>query len=133
MKEIGTQAPAGTTYQLNKKIKTSEENFIKWRVNMRTIARDLKDTVRSAAANQDNGRKSRRWKTIIRETALCIELAPRLGNRKSKEVATHMIARPDYYTGRRVRVSIKDELEKNSEGDPPEHGDLSLTLLQATP
>jgi hypothetical protein len=39
-----------------------------------------------------------------------------------------MIARPDYYTGR-VGVRIKDELEKNSEGDPPEHGDLSLTLL----
>jgi hypothetical protein len=60
--------------------------------------------------------------------SLCIELAPRLGIRKSKEVATHMIARPDYYTGR-VGMSIKDELEKNSEGDPPEHGDLSLTLL----
>jgi hypothetical protein len=26
-------------------------------------------------------------------------------------------------------MSIKDELEKNSEGDPPEHGNLSLTLL----
>jgi hypothetical protein len=70
MKEIGTQAPAGTTDQLNKNKNPSEENFIKLRVNMRTIARDLKDTVRSAAANQENnGRKSRRWKTIIRETA----------------------------------------------------------------
>jgi hypothetical protein len=53
---------------------------------------------------------------------------PRLGIRKSKDVATHMIARPDYYTGQ-VGVSIKDELEKKSDGDPPEHGDLSLTLL----
>jgi hypothetical protein len=60
--------------------------------------------------------------------SLCIELAPRLGIRKSKEVATHMIARPDYYTGR-VGVSITNELEKNSDGDTPEQGDLSLTLL----
>jgi hypothetical protein len=40
-----------------------------------------------------------------------------------------MIARPDYYTGR-VGMSIKDELGKGSEGDPPKHGDLCFTLLQ---
>jgi hypothetical protein len=60
--------------------------------------------------------------------ALCTELAPRLGIPKSKRVATHMIARPDYYTGR-VGMSIKEELAKDSEGDPPKHGALSFTLL----
>jgi hypothetical protein len=39
-----------------------------------------------------------------------------------------MIARPDYYTGR-VGKSIEDELKKDNTGDPPDHGDLSLTLL----
>jgi hypothetical protein len=46
-----------------------EEDFGKWRVTMKTRANDLKEKVRNTAADQENKRKSRRWSTIIRETA----------------------------------------------------------------
>jgi hypothetical protein len=57
-------------------------------------------------------------------------LAPRLGPRRAKWAATLMLDRPDYYAGRvGVGMSIKDELGKDSYGDPPKHGDLNFTLL----